>query len=352
MTWDATAKTLTLYVNGEVIQQATNQNINLESIRNGGDLQLGKGGGPLKRDIFMVRLWNRLIDKDEVSLLWESFKNTKQHELPIGFHSTGLRSEWLMQETCDAKGNIGMTHIQDSTGTNHLELRDGAVLYRGGRGLTLLYPNDGEMNVHKSACLKASGNSNLTSETLTKPLHYNFQIDESEAFDSSQLKDSGWIAHYGIWKPILKPDTQYYWRVKVRDSRATRAESAFSPSKTFRTEPRQAWYARPAGTAYGRGDGKSYDDAWSGIQNIVWGESGVEAGDDLYICGVHVCQSSLTNEWRTIEYIQASGFSEEYPITIRMDYAGDPGTCGGQFYTPTPSSGANPTETAFTRQAI
>jgi len=74
------------------------------------------------------------------------------------------------------------------------------------------------------------------------------------------------------------------------------------------------WYVRPAGGSYGNEDGTSYEDAWDGFSNIVWGTGGVEAGDTLWVCGTH-------NETLTVK---ASGTSGSY-ITIRGDCPSDSG---------------------------
>ena len=41
------------------------------------------------------------------------------------------------------------------------------------------------------------------------------------------------------------------------------------------------WFVRPprAEGFYGSNNGKSYDDAWSGLNAVVWGTNGVQAGD-------------------------------------------------------------------------
>jgi len=46
------------------------------------------------------------------------------------------------------------------------------------------------------------------------------------------------------------------------------------------------WYVRPAEGEYGNNDGTSYENAWSGLLNVVWGSGGVGLGDTLWICGL------------------------------------------------------------------
>jgi Concanavalin A-like lectin/glucanases superfamily/Right handed beta helix region len=79
------------------------------------------------------------------------------------------------------------------------------------------------------------------------------------------------------------------------------------------------WYVRPDDGAYGNEDGTSYNDAFDGFSDIVWGSGGVEAGDTLYICGTHLSDKMA---------VGASGSSGS-PITIRGDYASDPGVIDG-----------------------
>lgn len=76
------------------------------------------------------------------------------------------------------------------------------------------------------------------------------------------------------------------------------------------------WYVRPYGAFYGKGDGTSYKNAWSGFSRIVWGKNGgVQTGHRLWVCGAH---SEYSN-------VGASG-SLGFPINIRLDYPTDPGS--------------------------
>jgi parallel beta-helix repeat protein len=69
------------------------------------------------------------------------------------------------------------------------------------------------------------------------------------------------------------------------------------------------WYVRPAGGNYGLEDGTSYENAWNGFGNIVWGAGGVSVSDTLYVCGAHSQKLEIGN----------SG-EEGNPISIRGDY--------------------------------
>ncbi|MHB8130231.1 MAG: choice-of-anchor Q domain-containing protein [Mobilitalea sp.] len=77
------------------------------------------------------------------------------------------------------------------------------------------------------------------------------------------------------------------------------------------------WFVRPGETSYGSASGQSYENAWSGFGKIKWGS--IKPGDSLYICDTHV--GVALN-------IGASGI-ENYPVTMRGDYQGHPGTIIG-----------------------
>jgi hypothetical protein len=78
------------------------------------------------------------------------------------------------------------------------------------------------------------------------------------------------------------------------------------------------WYVRPGVTAYGKGDGSSYDDAWAGFTNIKWGAEGVRSGDTLFVCGIH----------GTTLNIGISGTSNAL-VTVRGSCASDEGKISG-----------------------
>lgn len=344
MTWDATSRILSLYVNGEIEESEANSSIVPSRIKN--DEPLGVGYAtiydPLGRDVMLARLWNRKLESTEVEQLWSNFAATGRHAVPEGFDRQRLHSEWLMYETSNTKGGTGTTHVKDTAGANHLRLYDGATVERGTGSLTSIYPADGQSGVDKSVALVATGGRNALSGEITLPLQYFFQVDESPDFDTPALKESSWLTHYGQWRPILKPRTFYHWRVKVRDSSVPAKESAFTPIRTFSTEGPSNWYVRPRNenVTYGTEDGTSYGNAFNGLVNwdndrgalpgIVWGPDGVEAGDNLYICDRHTLDPTEGGfSERGIIYIKANGYSPEYPVTIRGDYPGHHGIVVG-----------------------
>lgn len=76
--------------------------------------------------------------------------------------------------------------------------------------------------------------------------------------------------------------------------------------------PAQAatWYVDNA--AKGKNNGTSWTDAWTSFSNIIWGTTGVKAGDRIYISG-----GSTLKTYREGFTLRASG-SEGYPITITI----------------------------------
>ena len=344
LTWETATRRMILYVNGAVTGEANNPAIDPGRIRNDEVLGIGHKGayGDLRRDVQLARLWNRKLSADEVKRLWDSFNTTKRHDLPTGVSRTSLLSEWLMFETCNAEGSPGTTHVKDTAGANHLELEGVAAVVAGGGALTVVAPADKATRVNKSVCLSLQGGRSSLSGTVVSPLQYYFEIDETSKFNTTTLKQSGWITHYGSWSPILKPNAFYYWRAKVRDSSTPSKESAFLPIRTFTTEGVSMWFARPRNknVTYGRQDGSSYADAFNGFTawdddtgpapGVVWGPDGVEAGDTLYVCGrhqfdatdIHFVDSSYI-------YVSACGYSDEFPVTLRGDYAQESGTIVG-----------------------
>ena len=89
------------------------------------------------------------------------------------------------------------------------------------------------------------------------------------------------------------------------------------------------WYVCPSGREYGNGDGTSYEDAWSGLLNVIWGPGGVEAGDTLYVCGLHLHVMQTRHPPIDTVIFPVTGHGEKRRVTIRGDYADDPGVLWG-----------------------
>jgi hypothetical protein len=81
----------------------------------------------------------------------------------------------------------------------------------------------------------------------------------------------------------------------------------------------------PTAGVYGSQNGTSYANAWNGLNSVVFGGAGVQAGDALYVCGSHIYTLSNINNFPTQARVPVtvSGF------TIRMDYTNDPGLVFG-----------------------
>jgi len=344
-TYDYNNEKLILYINGSTIGNSSNSSIVSENIENASAFFLGGNStSKSKKDIFLTRIWNRLLSSEEILTLYENWNNTGQTNTPSGFNNTNITSEWLMQQTCNSSGSEGSTHILDtSINGNHLELISGAEIQTGSGSLSISSPESESTNINKSVHLIASGGRETIGDGVVLPLHYQFLIDESSDFDSSNLKDSGWIKNYRCWKPRLKPETEYYWKCRVKDSKDSPTISEYTSVVSFTTESSTNWYVRngvysgnnrdnliPETGVYGEQNGTSYENAWNGLTSIVWGESGVEPGDNLYICGDHIYEHNSPGDYKIgIRYIEESGYSVDYPITIRMDYEEDPGRLFG-----------------------
>jgi len=82
----------------------------------------------------------------------------------------------------------------------------------------------------------------------------------------------------------------------------------------------------PTASVYGTQDGTSYANAWNGTTSIVFGGAGVNPGDTLYLCGLHI-YSYLT--FSSDFFVQALVTNTVSGYTIRMDWPTDPGTVFG-----------------------
>jgi len=327
-TFNYSTKTINLYVNGKNVGSYRNTNIIPENIKNSFDFFLGGTNNlKLKKNIFLTRIWNRELLSNEIFDLYNMWDKAGKTEIPFNFNKSELISEWLMQE----KNNF---IIKDSCNNNDLELKNEAEIQIGEGILQNYLPLNNDININKSAELIASGGRENLGEDVIFPLHYRFLIDESKDFDSNKLKDSEWIKNYRCWKPILEPNTKYYWKCIVKDSNDIPIISEYTDTFSFTTEGTNNWYVRngvyeksigdnliPKPGIYGEQNGTSYENAWNGLTNVIWGEGGVEPGDNLYICGNHVYEyNSLGYFGVGKEYINESGYSIDCPITIRMDY--------------------------------
>jgi hypothetical protein len=101
-----------------------------------------------------------------------------------------------------------------------------------------------------------------------------------------------------------------------------------------------SFYARPqAASTYGTEAGTSYANAWNGLDAVVWGEGGLNAGDTLYVCGHHsgVTSNGWSNNAFTKIVVAGSG-SAGQPITISGACPNDQGYIHGTGYGWSPSA--------------
>ncbi|MEW5802932.1 MAG: choice-of-anchor Q domain-containing protein [bacterium] len=329
MTWNKDKKLLSLYINGKQAAESKNELVALADIANSEPLWLVRSETVLQSPILYIRLWNRDLSSD-VATLYNHYNSTKQHNLPENFSKKDLVSEWLMFDTSNSGGESGTIHIKDTASTNDIEMKDGAAVTSSSGPLTLCSPIPGATAQDKRVTLKVKGGyDNLAAKgPVVGPIQYYFQVDEVNTFDSANLQESGWVADLSHWQPLLKPNTSYYWRVKVKDSKTTPLISRFTSFASFTTKGPSSWYVRPSGGHYGSEDGTSYENAWNGFKNIVWGENGIGPGDTLYVLGtfdsgIYIGDDELS--------VLASGLPES-PITItgqNPDHKDTPGIIWG-----------------------
>ncbi|HEU4853849.1 MAG TPA: NosD domain-containing protein [Nitrosospira sp.] len=91
------------------------------------------------------------------------------------------------------------------------------------------------------------------------------------------------------------------------------------------------WYVRPDTSHSGTRNGQTYATAWGGWSEIIWGASGVKAGDTLYVCGPHLITSAIA-----VGTHGAGGTSATDRVTISGGFGPNPGSinvnaAGGYF---------------------
>jgi hypothetical protein len=100
-------------------------------------------------------------------------------------------------------------------------------------------------------------------------------------------------------------------------------------SAVITDETSKDWFVRPQGGDYGSEDGSSYENAWDGLLEVVWGAGGVQPGDTLWVCGLHLHDITERNDYARRQIPLISGTNDETRITIRGDYAEDYGVIWG-----------------------
>jgi hypothetical protein len=91
------------------------------------------------------------------------------------------------------------------------------------------------------------------------------------------------------------------------------------------------WFVRPTSGDYGLENGSSYENAWDGLLNVIWGENGVKSGDTLYVCGLHVFSYTGGPTNQAFIKVTAFGAGENERILIRGDYPEQSGEIWGAF---------------------
>lgn len=327
-TFDVTTKTAKIYCNERSVL-ATNAAMVPANIANTEPLLAGWNN--LNNNIMLLRIWNRKLSDAEHTALFDAWVATRNPKLPTGFDATSLLSDLIMDTESNVSGAAGTGYVKDRVGSNHLQLVNGATLQIQTGSVSAVSPISGG-DIGPSVYLKAGG---------AVEQHW-FEIAESSNLVLNN-RNSDWISHFGQWQPIMKPATDYWWRVKGRTGVT---ETDFTNIQHFSTRAAKTWYARPLATVgtYGTEDGSSYANAFNGLfaagkiainwtdsRGILW--NNIEAGDTLYICGVHLPNKadvdSETNGHDYDVYILTDGYDENYPITIRGDYAPDPALIWG-----------------------
>ena len=82
------------------------------------------------------------------------------------------------------------------------------------------------------------------------------------------------------------------------------------------------WYVRPASGEYGAEDGTSYDTAFDGFADVIWGVSGVNAGDTLCVYGTFVGATESDVSGITLR-VDQSGTDSSTLVTVDGDCDGD-----------------------------
>ena len=132
----------------------------------------------------------------------------------------------------------------------------------------------------------------------------------------------------GLFRLLVNGDTlQESDTIKI-GSYLTNDVNVSSPMtviRTFSPDNIGSWFVRPRKMDnYGSGDGSTYENAWNGLESIQFkgtggSTTGVEPGDVLYICGLHVGQLS----------IPIGGYDDNSRIVISGGYESDPGSIFG-----------------------
>jgi hypothetical protein len=350
---------LKLYVNGSQVATATNASVAMPSSV-GGTLTIGgvnkertndtpsvNGAAMPEFGFYYARLWNDDLTSSDVSAIYSHWSGTGKVTIPSGPTASVVSGWYCSNQVSDKNGAAGTGWLKDMAGGgNHLKIVDtGAIT--GGEQPTLVSPSgsvqitsptDGATGVSGAATIQAGGIMGTGAA-----MQYYIEVDESSAFNTGNLRNSGWLLADGKWKPGFKPGQTYYARCKARQIEDSSSESSWSSTVTFATRAVTTFYVRPKTTAgtYGTEIGTSYTNAWNGFRhngntdglaaNLLKAQCDIRnlaPGDEVYACGNFGLITSgtmsvpSTNPYR--ELLNGTGLAG-CPITVRMDHGTYPG---------------------------
>jgi hypothetical protein len=298
-TYTASTKTLRTYVNGTLYNTTTNAAFtNFSTI--GYPLSIGGfnnttcGVSDLASQyafnttqialpeftLHIFRFWQKVLSGTECSDLYNHWSGKGQITIPGTVSGTPATGFNFKDEVGTVTGGAGTGWIMDIYGGNHLKMvSTNAYTGAAGPAPSLSVPS-GALRISNIAngATGVSGGIEVICTGLTgtgNAQQYWCEIDEVSSFDSSELRQSGWLLSDGAWTPRLKPSTTYKARVKGRNG-DTLTESAWSSIVTFTTRAAVTWWARPNnwyGGTYGTESGADYANAFNGLR---W--QGVQGG--------------------------------------------------------------------------
>lgn len=362
LSFENATKTLAMYVNGREVGRKANASLSLPSEL--GDFSIGSvnkedvsynGGSATAMpefEMFLARVWSDDLSSDAIVELYNHWHDSGRVDVPNGISAVPLAAYTMAEQVGDANGKVGAGWLKDSVGGNHLKIVD---LSAGKSPLTSTQSPKGVVRgvgpftnnglVGGSAVLKADGIVGTG-----KGMQYFFELDEDPSFASPKLRRSGWKGADGQWKPLLKPSTVYYWRVKGRDA-VSGVESPWTNVYQVTTRAPVAWFVRPKASpgSYGREDGTSFADAWN---DLPWkgGKGGlplaslnaqldinvVSPGDTVYVTGdwglMDGASTTLDTTSPAVRFLHGIGLSEDFPIYVNLNHPDHPGRLFGNFY--------------------
>jgi hypothetical protein len=380
-TFNATSKTLRCFVNGvEVGTGAVNASMSLPTSINypmviGGHHNSTCGTVPSGETVFvtnkfglpefkmyLAQVWQKELSPTEAADLYTYWNGQGRTDIPGTVTGTPVTSYNFKDEVGDAAGTAGSGWLKDmSGGGNHLKIVN-INTYTGTSGTipNLVIPS-GSVRISNisNGATGVSGGVTLRADGLSGTGNYQqyyIEVDEANTFSSPELKQSGWLLADGQYKPLLKPSTVYYIRVKGRNG-DTLTEGSWSSTISFTTRAVTEWFVRPLSPSttkvYGNEDGSSYANAWNGFRwqghqggRQLMGLQGeadarkVAPGDTIWHCGYFgpINQSDTSSAppgnqpW--YQYVVGNGIAN-YPIKIRFDHGTYP---GGMFNLRKPTS--------------